>query len=68
MQGRFGSCTTSENLDVGYNVVLNHLMGQVELTKLEVLEMENIIKKNSSVDMEIQTAGFQTDALSFFCL
>ena len=44
MQGRFGSCTTSENLDVGYNVVLNHLMGQVELTKLEVLEMENIIK------------------------
>ncbi|XP_050921281.1 kinesin-like protein KIN-12C isoform X3 [Lathyrus oleraceus] len=65
MQGRLGSCTTSENLDVGYNVVLNHLMGQVELTKLEVLEMENTIK-TSFVDMEMQTAGFQTDVLSLF--
>ncbi|CAK8563854.1 unnamed protein product [Lathyrus sativus] len=64
MQGRLGSCTT-ENLDVGYNVVLNDLMGQVELTKLEVLEMENAIK-TSFVDMEMQTAGFQTDVLSLF--
>ncbi|XP_058757303.1 kinesin-like protein KIN-12C [Vicia villosa] len=65
MQGRSGSCSTSENLDAGYNVVLNDLMGQVELTKLEVLEMENAIK-SSFVDMEMQTAGFQTGVLSLF--
>jgi kinesin family protein 15 len=39
MQSSFGGCTTSENLDVGYNLALNDLMSQVELTKLEVTEM-----------------------------
>lgn len=65
MQGRLANCTTSENLDVGYNSILNDLMGQVELTKLEVLEMENAVK-TSFVDTEMQTAGFQTGALGLF--
>ncbi|KEH23895.1 hypothetical protein MTR_7g096600 [Medicago truncatula] len=65
MQGRLASCTTSENLDVGYNSILNDLMGQVEVTKLEVLEMENAVK-TSFVDTEMQTAGFQTGALGLF--
>ncbi|AES92050.2 kinesin motor domain protein [Medicago truncatula] len=52
MQGRLGSFTTSENQDVGYNSILNDLMGQVELIKLEVLEMENAVK-TSFVDTEM---------------
>jgi kinesin family protein 15 len=65
MQSSFGGCTTSENLDVGYNLALNDLMSQVELTKLEVMEMENAIK-TSFVDTGMQTAGFQTGVLGLF--
>ncbi|WJX90794.1 hypothetical protein P8452_72654 [Trifolium repens] len=65
MQSSFGGCTTSENLDVGYNLALNDLTSQVELTKLEVMEMENAIK-TSFVDTGMQTAGFQTGVLGLF--
>ncbi|KAK8471014.1 hypothetical protein PHAVU_003G119700 [Phaseolus vulgaris] len=58
-EGKLGNCTISENQDVQNNLILNDLMAQVELTKLEVLEMENAVKV-SFVDTEIQTEAFQT--------
>ncbi|XP_027192463.1 kinesin-like protein KIN-12C isoform X2 [Cicer arietinum] len=64
-QGRLGSCNTSENLDVGCNLLLNDLMDQVELTNLAVLEMENVLKA-IFVDTEMQTAGFQTGVFDLF--
>lgn len=63
-QDRLGSCTTS-NQDVGNNLILNDLTGQVELTKLEVLEMENAVK-SFVVDTETQTAAFQTGVSGLF--
>ncbi|CAJ2650140.1 kinesin-like protein KIN-12C isoform X2 [Trifolium pratense] len=65
MQSSFGDCATSENLDVGYSLVLNDLMSQVELTKLEVMEMENAVK-TSFEDTGMQTEGFQTGVLGLF--
>ncbi|TKY54300.1 Phragmoplast orienting kinesin-1 [Spatholobus suberectus] len=59
VQARLGSCTISENQDVGNNLILNDLMAQVELTKLEVLEMENAVKA-SFVYTETQTEVFRT--------
>ncbi|KAH1116640.1 hypothetical protein GLYMA_17G038700v4 [Glycine max] len=59
VQARLGNCTISENQDVQNNLILNDLMAQVELTKLEVLEMENAVKA-SFVDTETQIEAFQT--------
>ncbi|BAT77004.1 hypothetical protein VIGAN_01508300 [Vigna angularis var. angularis] len=59
VQGKLGNCTISENQDVLNNLILNDLKSQVELTKLEVIEMENAIKA-SFIDTEIQTEAFQT--------
>lgn len=59
VQGKLGNCTISENQDVLNNLILNDLKAQVELTKLEVMEMENAVKA-SFIDTEIQTEAFQT--------
>jgi len=59
VQGKLGNCTLSENQDVQNNLILNDLKAQVELTKLEVLEMENAVKA-SFVDTEMQTEAFHT--------
>ncbi|XP_014509145.1 kinesin-like protein KIN-12C [Vigna radiata var. radiata] len=58
VQGKLGNCTISENQDVLNNLILNDLKAQVELTKLEVMEMENAVKA-SFIDTEIQTEAFQ---------
>jgi len=63
VQGKLGNCTISENQDVLNNLILNDLKAQVELTKLEVLEMENAVKA-SFIDTEIQTEAFQTGVSS----
>ncbi|XP_027331846.1 kinesin-like protein KIN-12C [Abrus precatorius] len=58
-QAGLGICAISENQDFGNNLILNDLMAQVELTKLEVVEMENAVK-TFFVDAETQTGSFQT--------
>ncbi|KAF1867703.1 hypothetical protein Lal_00050136 [Lupinus albus] len=62
VQARQGGCTIYESQDVGSNLILNDLLAQVELTKLEVLEMENAVKA-FFVDTETQFAASQTGAL-----
>ncbi|KAK7363420.1 hypothetical protein VNO77_05563 [Canavalia gladiata] len=57
---RLGSCTISENQDAGNNLILNDVIAQVELTKLEVLEIENAVKA-FFVDTETQIKAIQTD-------
>ncbi|KAK7388059.1 hypothetical protein VNO78_22862 [Psophocarpus tetragonolobus] len=59
VQVSLGNCAISENQDVQSNLILNDLLAQVELTKLEVLEMENAVKA-SFVDTETQAEAFQT--------
>ncbi|WVZ13007.1 hypothetical protein V8G54_017537 [Vigna mungo] len=59
VQGKLGNCTIPENQDVLNNLILNDLKAQVELTRLEVMEMENAVKA-SFIDTEIQTEAFQT--------
>ncbi|KAK7264770.1 hypothetical protein RJT34_32380 [Clitoria ternatea] len=58
VQARRGSCTISDNQDVGNTLILNDLRAQVELTKLEVLQMENAVKA-IFVDTATQTEALQ---------
>ncbi|KAI4335052.1 hypothetical protein L6164_013735 [Bauhinia variegata] len=53
------SHTNSEDQGVGTHLILNNLMGQVELEKLEILEMESAFNAICS-DIKMQTAAFQT--------
>ncbi|XP_019431153.1 PREDICTED: kinesin-like protein KIN-12C isoform X2 [Lupinus angustifolius] len=62
VQARQGCCTIYESQDVGNNLILNDLLAQVDLTKLEVLEMENAVK-DFFIDTETQIAASQTGAL-----
>lgn len=62
VQVRQGTCIISENQDVGNNLILNDLMAQVELTKLEVLEMENAVKAYFA-ETETQTVAFKNGVL-----
>ncbi|CAJ1940736.1 unnamed protein product [Sphenostylis stenocarpa] len=59
VQVELGNCTISENQDVQNNLILNDLKVQVELIKLEVLEIEDAVKA-SFVDTEIRIEAFRT--------
>ncbi|XP_020226379.1 kinesin-like protein KIN-12C isoform X2 [Cajanus cajan] len=65
VHARLESRTISENQDVENNLILNDLMAQIELTKLEILEMENAVKAGF-VDTETQTEAFQTSVSGLY--